>query len=73
MVLYTMAETARLASYRLDPALIDAMKALQARDGIPQSEQVRRALRAWLEERGVLDPLPKTKTARKRVASRSRA
>lgn len=41
------------ATYRIDPELIDAMNALKERDGIPISEQVRRALRVWLESKGM--------------------
>ncbi len=63
----------RLASFRLDEDLLDGLKAVTVRDGIPQTEQVRRALRAWLQERGALGPAPQTKTARKRAATRKRA
>jgi hypothetical protein len=46
---------ARLGStFRLDEDLVEAMRLLQERDGILPSEQVRRALRPWLEEKGVL-------------------
>jgi hypothetical protein len=70
----TMATQQRLASCRLDEELITAMKALQDRDGVPQSEQVRRALMAWLQDRGVLaTPVPVRKTARKRAATRKGA
>ena len=44
------------STFRLDADLVAAMKALQERDGILPSEQVRRALRPWLEDRGVLKP-----------------
>jgi hypothetical protein len=46
------------STFRLDADLVAAMKALHERDGILPSEQVRRALRPWLEEKGVL---PKSK------------
>lgn len=59
---------------RLEQALIDGLKAVQERDGVPQSEQVRRALKAWLDAKGVLaPPATATKTARKRAATRKRA
>lgn len=61
----------RAATFRLPDELLDGMKEVQERDGIPQSEQVRRALRAWLEERGIV--APEKKTARKRAATRKRA
>jgi hypothetical protein len=44
------------STFRLGEDLAAAMERLQIRDGIPPSEQVRRALAAWLEKRGVLDP-----------------
>jgi hypothetical protein len=44
------------STFRLDHDLVEAMDALQARDGILPSEQVRRALRPWLEQKGVLRP-----------------
>jgi hypothetical protein len=41
-------------TYRLDQDLVEAMDRLHERDGILPSEQVRRALRVWLEQKGVL-------------------
>jgi hypothetical protein len=32
------------------------LKAIKARDGIPESEQIRRALVIWFEQKGVLTP-----------------
>lgn len=43
-----------MVSVRLDADLVSAMDALQAKHGTPYSEQVRRALRPWLEAQGVL-------------------
>ena len=52
----------QLAAFRLERELIDGLKAVQQRDGIPQSEQVRRVLRAYLSEKGVLkEPKKKRK------------
>jgi hypothetical protein len=45
---------------------MEAMQRLQERDGIPWSEQIRRALRPWLEAKGVM------KAERKRAATRKR-
>lgn len=58
----------RQTSIRIDEDIMDALKAIHERDGIPQSEQIRRALRSWIEGRGA--PPPKTKPARKRVQPR---
>lgn len=57
----------RLHSFFLDPELTDALKRMKERDGIPEGEQVRRALREWLEKVGML------KTERPRVAPRKRS
>jgi predicted DNA-binding protein len=46
----------RQTAFRLPTELSDAMQAVKQRDGIPQSEQVRRAIREWLEKRGALKP-----------------
>jgi predicted transcriptional regulator len=40
-------------TFRVDDDLVDGMQALFARDGISPSEQLRRALRAFLESKGV--------------------
>jgi uncharacterized protein (DUF4415 family) len=49
-----MSTQTRMVSVRLDADLVSAMDALQAKHGTPYSEQVRRALRPWLEAQGVL-------------------
>jgi hypothetical protein len=52
---------ARLGStFRLDEDLVEAMQRLHERDGILPSEQVRRALRSWLENKGLLRPKPRS-------------
>lgn len=55
-----------LAAFRLDDELIAGLQAVYERDGVLPSEQVRRAVRRWLEEKGVM------KTERKRAATRKR-
>ena len=49
-----MSPTDRVVTFRPDEDLLAAMEALKGRDGIPYSEQIRRALRAWLEQKGTL-------------------
>lgn len=49
-----------LTAFRLDADLLARMKAITERDGIPAAEQVRRALREWLDKRE-----PPTTTGRK--------
>ncbi len=43
-------------TFRLGSDLAGAMARLQLRDGIPPSEQARRALAEWLSKKGVLPP-----------------
>ena len=43
-----------LYSVRLEPEQLRLLKAVKARDGIPESEQIRRALMIWFEQKGVL-------------------
>jgi predicted DNA-binding protein len=57
----------RLYNFRIDPDLDEGLKAVKERDGIAESEQIRRAIRAWLEEKGVI------KAASRRVSPRRRA
>jgi len=52
-------------AFRLEPEILDGLQTVKERDGIPISEQVRRALREWLEQRGV-------KADRKRADTRKR-
>jgi hypothetical protein len=63
-----MAPERRLAAFRLDPDLLDGLHEVKDRDGVPISEQVRRAVRAWLESKGV-----RMKAAPRRVAARRKA
>jgi len=53
-------------AFRLDAALLDALQAIKRRDGIPVSEQVRRALQIWIAEKGF------AKSERKRADTRKR-
>ena len=55
------------ANFRLEAELLEALQTVKARDGIPITEQVRRAIVLWLEQRGVTP-----KTERKRAATRKR-
>ena len=53
-------------TFRLDPDLVKGLEDLRVRDGVPISEQVRRALRTWLDSKGI-------KAERKRAATRRRS
>jgi hypothetical protein len=43
----------QMHSFYLDPELSAGLKAIKDRDGISESEQVRRAVRQWLESKGL--------------------
>ena len=49
-------------SLRLDTHLARLLKVVKARDGIPESEQIRRGLLLWFEQKGALKPRPKSKS-----------
>jgi len=61
-----MPSTQRQTAFRLPVEISDAMQRIKEQDGIPQSEQVRRALREWLEKRGVLKPVGPVKKGARR-------
>lgn len=57
-----------LAAFRLPPQLLEALRQIRERDGISMTDQVHRALDAWVESRGVT---PK-KTGSKRTVIRKK-
>jgi antitoxin component of RelBE/YafQ-DinJ toxin-antitoxin module len=61
--------TTRPVNFRLKEEILAQLQAIKERDGIPVSEQVRRALQAWIAEKGVT----KQKTERKRAGTRKRS
>ena len=56
-----MTPTERVVTFRPDEDLLEGMEALRERDGVPYSQQIRRALRAWLQTKGVLKKKPAKK------------
>ena len=42
-----------LAAFRIEPDILKGLQAVKKRDGVPVSEQVRRALRQWLKSKRV--------------------
>lgn len=46
----------KILTFRPDEQVFAAMENLRERDGVPFSEQIRRALRFWLTEKGELVP-----------------
>jgi hypothetical protein len=53
-------------NFWMDPAQREGLQFVKERDGVPESEQVRRAVEAWLTAKGV-------KAERKRVQPRPRS
>jgi hypothetical protein len=58
----------RTLTFRIDDDLFAGLEHVWERDGIAVSEQIRRAIRAWLTEKGV-----NVKADRKRVPPRKRS
>jgi hypothetical protein len=54
-------------TYRLEDEILHALKVIKDRDGIPVSEQVRRALKSWIGSKGIT-----VKSDRKRASTRKR-
>lgn len=43
----------RITTFRIDEELLTGLREMQERDGVPVPEQVRRAIRTWLDEKGI--------------------
>ena len=56
----------RLTAFRIDDELLNGLQAVWERDGVQPAEQVRRAIRMWLESKGII------KAERKRAVTRKR-
>ncbi len=52
----------KMRTFYLDDELAEGLKTLKAERGVPETEQVRRAIRMWLESEGILKPKPRAKT-----------
>jgi hypothetical protein len=64
-----MTPARRISTYRIDEELLDGMQEVWTRDGVAVPEQVRRAIRDWLEKKGV----KVKKTERQRAVTRKRS
>ena len=62
-----MSPRRRLFNFAIDDDLAAGLKAIKARTGVSESEQVRRAIQMWLESQGEM------KAERKRAATRKRS
>ena len=52
---------------KIDPELLDALRSIKERDGVTESEQIRRGIQLWLKSKGL-----KVKSDRKRAGTRKR-
>lgn len=64
-----MSPNLKPATFRIDQELLEGLEEIRQRDGVGVSEQVRRAIAAWLEAKGA----GKKKAERKRAATRTRS
>ena len=56
-------------AFRIDEDLFEGLQTIAERDGVQISEQVRRAIRAWLEAKGITS----RRAERKRAVPRKRS
>jgi hypothetical protein len=67
MTILTAMSPKEPTALRIDVALMDAMRDLKEREGIPVTTQIEMAVRDWLKARGVV-----VKADRKRAVTRKR-
>ena len=61
-----------LTAFRIDPDVMEGLREVKDRDGIPISVQVDRALRSWLEKKGVrIEPPQAASRAGRETAARA--
>ena len=62
-----------LTAFRVEADIMEGLRRVKDRDGVPLSVQLDRALRAWLEEKGVtLKKASKTNRRAPKTATRRR-
>jgi hypothetical protein len=54
----------RAYTLKIDEELLDALRHVKERDGVSESEQIRRGIRLWLAQKGVVvkSPRPRART-----------
>lgn len=57
----------KLHNFYLDPELSEGLKTVKDRDGISEAEQVRRAIKDWLQRRGVMEAAPRRVSPRRKA------
>jgi hypothetical protein len=56
----------KMRNFRIDPELEAGLRAVRERDGIAESEQIRRGIRLWLQSKRVIKADRQRATTRKR-------
>ena len=53
-------------TFYLDSELREALTAIKDRDGISESEQIRRAIKGWIDQKGVRVKAPSRRSGKQR-------
>ena len=61
-----MTPVSKTFTFAIPPHLKAGLQAVKERDGLSEAEQIRRALAAWLDSRGVMKSERKRATPRRR-------
>lgn len=69
MIVAAMSPNLKPATFRINQELLDGLEEIRRRDGVGVSEQVRRAIAAWLQTKS----LGTRKTERTRAVTRKRS
>ena len=62
-----MTPVRRTITFRIDDDLIEGLQEVWRRDGVAVSEQIRRAIREWLDSKGVSLKSERKRATRKRL------
>jgi hypothetical protein len=54
-------------SFYIEDEQAEALKAIKERDGVLESEQIRRALNDWIEKKGVAKAAPRRAATRRKA------
>jgi hypothetical protein len=60
-------ENKQAMNIRIDPDLVEALEVIRDAEGIPVSEQIRRGIRLWLDQKGAAQ-----RTTRRTSSTRAR-
>lgn len=57
----------KLYSFYIDPELLEGLRDIKAKDGVPESEQIRRAIKIWLDQKGSRKAAPRRAPTRRKA------